>query len=132
MSRMTCLMLPATGALCDSGSDKTWMGWLNDGFPDEAVKAAADLTIRAEGLVQGLKPTASIPSDVDVVCSGGGNYDGYYMGVSMILQRAQNLTVHRYAGASAGGMMPFELSLKGEKDTLEEHLAYGILMDQYR
>jgi hypothetical protein len=29
-------------------------------------------------------------------------------------------------------MMPFEVSLKGEQETLQEHLAYGMLMDQYR
>jgi len=128
MTRMSCLMVTLTGVLSDS--DTTWMGWLNNGFPDAAVKAAAELTTRAEGLVQGLQQTASIPQDVDVVCGGGGNYDGYYMGVSMVLQRAQKLTVHRYAGASAGGMMPFEVSLKGEQETLQEHLAYGMLMDQ--
>ena len=36
--------------------------------------------------------------DVDVVISGGGNLDAYYMGVQQILSRVQrksNLTLHR-------------------------------------
>ena len=35
------------------------------------------------------------------------------------------------AGASAGGMMPFELVLKGETSTLCMHLAYGVLEESH-
>jgi hypothetical protein len=69
------------------------------------------------------------------VCSGGGNYDAFYMGAHMVLDRVAqasgDLTLHRYAGSSAGGMMSFELALKGERLTLEHHLAYGVLTGRH-
>lgn len=107
------------------------MKWLEAGFPDEAIQSAQNLSARADHLVAGVDKL-DIPNEVDVVCGGGGNYDGYYMGVSMVLQRMQSkIIVERYAGASAGGMMPFEVALKGEQQTLQMHLAYGILMQKY-
>jgi len=41
------------------------------------------------------------------------------------------LKVHRYSGASAGGMMPYEFVLKGEKTTVATHFSYGELCGQY-
>jgi len=64
-------------------------------------------------------------SNVDVVVSGGGNYDAFYMGVQMILSRVSAVGISRYAGTSAGGMMPFEVALRGERDTLLSHLSWG-------
>jgi hypothetical protein len=71
-------------------------------------------------------------SDVDVVCSGGGNYDAFYMGFYMVLSKLAEMhpeavAVHRFAGVSAGGMMPFEVALKGLEATLVSHLSYGVL-----
>jgi len=119
--------VPARG----EDGDALWMGWLENGFPNDAVLVAQNLTSRAAVVAHTLPQKLSVPTDIDVVCGGGGNYDGYYMGVSMVLSRVNYLNVHRYAGASAGGMMPFEIALKGELQTLQEHLSYGILMAKY-
>ncbi|GMH79111.1 hypothetical protein TL16_g08034 [Triparma laevis f. inornata] len=71
-------------------------------------------------------------ADIDVVVSGGGNLDALWMGASMILSRISSANVKRYAGVSAGGMMPFEISLKGEMATLESHLSYSIISRDYK
>ena len=71
---------------------------------------------------------------VYVVCSGGGNIDAYYMGVAMVLSRLEArgvLTQERTAGVSAGGMLPFEIELKGEVATLTDHLTYGVLLEEH-
>lgn len=99
--------------------------------PKEAVTAAATLEARATSLVNGLSPAHKLPAELDVVVSGGGNLDGYYMGVSMVLRRLKGVTVKRYAGASAGGMMPFEEALMGQKWTLLLHLAFGVVQDKH-
>jgi len=62
--------------------------------------------------------------DIDVVVSGGGNYDAFYMGVHMVLDRLSDKLgddprISRYGGVSAGGMMPFEIKLKGTEDKTE-------------
>ena len=41
---------------------------------------------------------------MDVVISGGANYDAYYFGVAQVFARVKNMTQVRFAGASAGGM----------------------------
>jgi len=70
-----------------------------------------------------------------VVISGGGNFDAYYMGAYMVLARAAarsgDFAVRRFAGASAGGMMPFEIALKGEQATLLTHHAYALLEETW-
>ena len=52
------------------------------------------------------------------------------MGVRLVLERlpGATLTAKRWAGVSAGGMMPFELALKGTQTTLLNHLSYAVLM----
>merc|ERR1711988_653390 len=92
--------------------------------PVEAVDAAKALESRADQLVASLGNAHKLPSDIDVVVSGGGNLDGYYMGVSLVLQRLRGVSVKRYAGASAGGMMPFEEELMGQHWTLLLHLSF--------
>jgi hypothetical protein len=44
---------------------------------------------------------------------------------------SKQFAFRRFAGASAGGMMPFELALKGEQATLMTHHAYGLLEEQW-
>ena len=61
-----------------------------------------------------------------------GNHDAFYMGIQMILSRLEadpdiDIKSMRYAGASAGGQMPFEVALRGEHHTLLTHLSYGVL-----
>ena len=87
--------------------------------PQEAVDLATELTERAVQAVEGLYANdpnvpLALSGDIDVVVSGGGNYDAYYMGIAMVLERAKTrpdgseaFVIHRHAGASAGGMMPF-------------------------
>ena len=115
--------------------DATWMNYLNNP-PAAATQAATTLGNRADAIVAALKKdhamarrTSSL-ADIDAVISGGGNLDAYWFGARMVLSRlaaTTNVTVHRRAGASAGGMLPFEIALKGEALTLEHHLAYGLL-----
>lgn len=116
--------------------DKVWTQWLSSP-PAVAVKAAANLTERADWLVSQYlsgNVTLSIPGTVDVVVSGGGTLDAYFMGGYMILHRLEKmgkLNISRFAGPSAGGMMPFELLLRGENLTLVNRLAYSFLEQQF-
>ena len=98
--------------------DDTWMQFLSSP-PLASVELAQQLQARANGLAQGLAAdkNLSLHNELDVVISGGGNYDAYYMGIRMVLGRVSELdsssfTTVRHAGASAGGMMPFEVALK--------------------
>ena len=80
--------------------------------PQEAVDLANELTQRAQSEVEGLYATdpsiqLALSGDIDVVVSGGGNYDAYYMGIAMVLERAKTrpdgseaFVIHRHAGAS--------------------------------
>ena len=83
---------------------------------------AAELGATADALASTLAHRSlALNGEMDVVVSGGGNYDAYYMGVRMVLERAassnsSNFTLMRRAGASAGGMMPFEVA-KRDTDT---------------
>lgn len=149
--------LATTQALGDVAVDKQWMDWLNTP-PPEVVQEAALLNARADQITAELlaTPSANLSlGEIDVVVSGGGNWDGYFMGVQMLLSRLEaatarsqpgsqdtwsiagsgthvaNVTVVRHAGASAGGMMPFEVALKGENLTLQHHLAYGLLEQSF-
>ena len=108
----------------------SWRAWL-ESPPAASVATAANLTARANAIAASVGTSRRVPTEVDVVVSGGGNYDAYYMGASMIFARAAALRQMRFAGASAGGMMPFELALKGELVTLTTHLAYGLLEEQW-
>lgn len=113
-----------------SAVDDQWMKYLENP-PPEAVTRVQELQKRADTLVaNNLTTTLFAGRDVDVVISGGANYDAYYFGVAQIFSRA-NLSQVRFAGASAGGMAPFELVLKGETKTLQEHLAYGVLQNEF-
>eukprot|EP00039_Didymoeca_costata_P029365 m.24341 g.24341 ORF g.24341 m.24341 type:complete len:323 (+) comp7600_c0_seq1:92-1060(+) len=118
--------------------DQQWKEWLETP-PPQAIQAGSALYERAQQLISSL-PSQVLSGtglgDIDVVVSGGGDYDGFYMGIHMILDlvQAKNsklLHVTRWGGASAGGMMPFELALKGTNITLLHHLAYGYLEDVY-
>jgi len=136
-----------------SNVDDQWMKYLEDP-PEEALKRYSELSERADVLVrENISSFVLEGREVDVVISGGANYDAYYLGVAQVFSRV-NLTQVRFAGASAGttislslslslslshththshtgGMAPFELTLKGEKETLVEHLSYGILQEEY-
>jgi hypothetical protein len=100
------------------------------------VTRAEALTSRADTIAASLSssPLNINLEDIDVVCSGGGNYDAFYMGVHMILDRVaanKGWNIHRHAGVSAGGMMPMEIALKSESTTLKSHLSYGVLSAQF-
>ena len=144
---LLCLAALLLSAVADSSLDKQWMSFLETP-PRAATQMAAFLSARADSIVKSLmnsnnnttnsRGSSRIQSqifvglgEVDVVVSGGANWDAYYMGIQMLLSRLQqggfNVTVNRYRGASAGGMMPFEVALKGEILTLQHHLAYGYL-----
>ena len=72
--------------------DDTWQKWL-EAPPREAFDAAANLTARADEIVEALlndtDAQAKIDAlgDVDMVVSGGGNLDSYYMGIHLIVER---------------------------------------------
>lgn len=115
--------------------DATWSKYLEQP-PEQAAALARELAQRADGLAAVLPRSGlALHGDLDVVVSGGGDYDAYYMGIAMVLDRAARLsggfTMQRYAGASAGGMMPFEWQLKGENATVMTHLAYGVLTGEF-
>lgn len=129
VSLRLALLLLVHGA-ARGGLDEEWLGYLSSP-PTAAVEAGKNLTLRADRIAEGLGKELRITGDVDVVVSGGGNFDGYYMGIAMVMSRVSGVRVHRYAGVSAGGMMPFEIELKGEKTTLLTHLAYGALTAEH-
>jgi len=99
--------------------------------PAEAASIAQNLSSSADGIAASLPAQLQVRGDFDVSVSGGGNFDAYYMGVSMVFSRVKAVRQHRFTGASAGGMMPYELVLKGESATLQTHLAYGVLTSLY-
>lgn len=110
--------------------DDMWMQFL-EAPPDVSVSLAQELNDRADELAATLPDDLAVAGDIDFSISGGGNFDAYYMGVQMVFNRVKALSMHRYTGASAGGMMPFELVLKGENTTLLTHLSYGELTARF-
>lgn len=110
--------------------DNCWMSYLRSP-PQAAVALAQNLAASADAVVDSLPSQLEVTGDFDVSISGGGNYDAYYMGVSMVFSRVRSIKQHRFIGASAGGMMPFELQLKSENTTLLTHLSYGLLAAEY-
>ena len=109
--------------------DDTWSTYLEEP-PSKAVSLSEKLASRADNLVAGLVVKSSpLVSVFDVVCSGGGDLNAYYMGAEMIIKRL-DLPEERHAGASAGGWMSLELALKKEQITLENYLSYGVLQEE--
>lgn len=102
-----------------------------DSPPKAAVDLGQELSGRADSIAASLPSSLKITGDFDVSVSGGGNYDAYWLGISMVLNRVSAVRQHRFTGASAGGMMPFEQLLKGENTTLLTHLSYGVLTGLY-
>ncbi|GMI14254.1 hypothetical protein TrVE_jg1145 [Triparma verrucosa] len=133
-SALAALVATAAQISAATDIDDAWRSMLVEP-PSEAIDAANELQQRADSIADSLKKIelAYDLTDIDVVCSGGGNYDAFYMGASMVLSRLSKdqANVARWAGVSAGGMMPFEIALKGETTTLESHLSYGVLSAQY-
>ena len=134
---MRLLLVVAAALAAASNVDDQWMAWLEQP-PPAAVAAAALLASRADGIVSALP--RSLPSPLgtaDVVVSGGGNLDGFYMGVHMVLVRAMRANAStvapvRWRGDSAGGMMPFELALKvGQLFPLLQSLLFIIYLFIY-
>lgn len=111
--------------------DEVWESYFRDLTPS-SLDQTGRLLRRAEVLAAKLNSlNLSVRGDVDVVVSGGGNLDAYYLGVQTVFNRIATLRIHRFSGASAGGMMPFEFLLKGETRTVATHLAYGELCQKY-
>mmetsp|Transcript_2898 Transcript_2898/g.6099 ORF Transcript_2898/g.6099 Transcript_2898/m.6099 type:complete len:433 (+) Transcript_2898:69-1367(+) len=122
------------GSCCSEPSlniDDAWRQYLETP-PNEVKNLAMTLEKEADDLAATFGSMAVDLSDIDVVVSGGGNLDAFWMGASMILSRISSANVKRQAGVSAGGMMPFEIALKGELNTLESHLSYGIITRDYK
>jgi hypothetical protein len=83
-------------------------------FADEEVgKLIAEMAIgRVNNGMFGVNGSREY-KEIDVVISGGGNYDGYALGVGMVLSRLhQWLEVKRWGGTSGGGQMGFEFALR--------------------
>ena len=73
--------------------DKQWQAWL-DAPPPKSATLAADLQARADNVTAQLlhsKQAALLSSgalgDIDLVCSGGGDLNAYYLGMHMVLSR---------------------------------------------
>lgn len=132
MGRQSATLLCLLGA-CNGQSndaiDKTWQSYL-DNPPAKAVSLAEELATRADGVAKSLNTTAlSIEGEFDMVCSGGGDLNAYYLGIDMVVKRA-GLQERRHGGASGGGWITFELALKGENRTLASYLSYGMLQEE--
>ena len=122
------------GSCCSEPStniDFAWRSYLETS-PDEVKNLAQTLEKEADDLAATVNSLAVDLSDIDVVVSGGGNLDAFWLGAAMILSRIDSADLKRQAGASAGGMMPFEIALKGESETLESHLSYGVITRDYK
>jgi len=118
-----------------SKMDFKWLADL-DTPQSAAIQSVANLQERADKKVASLGAgIVETLGEIDVVVSGGGNFDGYYAGVHMLLSRLESASGTfkrtRFAGVSAGGMMPFEFVLKGENLTLAHHADYGLLQEQH-
>jgi len=113
-----------------SSMDKQWQSWL-DSPPQNATKLAADLQGRANGIVSSIGAIPSILKNLDLVCSGGGDLNAYYLGMDMIFSRIPSINQHRRGGASGGGWITFEMALKGEQRTLQSYLSYGMLQEMF-
>ena len=76
----------------DTSLDDQWMDWL-ESPPQQAIDVAANLSARADQIVESLlndeNTEAAIDElgDVDMVVSGGGNLDTYYMGIHLVVER---------------------------------------------
>ena len=139
---VAALFLVSSSPASAESIDDRWNSYLQQS-PQRAVDMRNTLASRADSLVEGLSSSSSsiaasnftLPADIDVVCSGGGFLDFYYMGVAQILSRLETKTkatrVHRYAGASAGGMTPFQWALSGENSTVDLHFAFGIIQEDW-
>merc|ERR1719253_1081373 len=112
------------------GVDARWREYL-ESPPPAALSALQRLKERAAHAVANWTTPYAVTGEVDVVVSGGGNLDAYYLGAQMVFTRA-GLQAVRHAGASAGGMMPFEFALKGEDTTAAQHIAYGVLCAEFK
>jgi len=113
--------------------DAAWRAWL-DAPPERARNLTAALAARADQVAASISEAGSDAlGDVDLVCSGGGDLNAYYLGIEMVLSRVaaatSTLRQHRRGGASGGGWIIFELALKGEARTLESYLSYGMLQE---
>ena len=120
-------------AASNSEVDNAWSTYFRYGT-SQASALTKMLLSRADSVAAPLRSDTAnltVRGDIDVVVSGGGNLDAYYLGAQMVYSRVPSLRIHRFAGASAGGMMPFEFALKGEALTTMTHLAYGQLCEEF-
>ena len=116
-----------------SNVDDDWLNYLETP-PARAVSLAQNLSSRAANVASRVKAswnhTGPLATNFDVVCSGGGDLNAYYLGIESIFRRLR-LPEQRHAGASAGGWLSFELALKGEETSLLNYLSYGVLEERY-
>ena len=141
-SHLLLLFLTCSVAAASDPIDKTWQQYL-DTPPQKALNLTAALESRADATAAALLANLSatgmtlfIQTPFDVVCSGGGDLDAYYIGIEQIFRRvkASNgtslLDVRRHAGASAGGWISFEnkqdygIVTEGDTDLFNQ---YGVI-----
>ena len=127
---LLALLLTATlcGHLCGAARaaqaadpiDAKWSQYL-DSPPAAAVSLAAALEARADNVTASLLNAGAGSFNVslgsfDVVCSGGGDLNAYYMGIEQVLSRLEarvpTMREHRHGGVSAGGWMSFENAVR--------------------
>eukprot|EP00808_Paulinella_micropora_P017858 g46446.t1 len=125
--------------------DEQWLVWL-DSPPPLARRLAAVLAARAQRLAsawlsreeqleqKGVAARRFFPRDVDMVVSGSGFKALYYLGVMQVLESLVargRLTFHRFAGGSSGAQTPCQILMTNLTNTVEVHLAYGLLCQRY-
>ena len=93
---------------------------------------ADELTSRAKEIAKRVSANGSkYTGDFDLVISGGGDLDGYAMGVIMVASHVLGLSLERFSGASAGGELLLEVALRGGTETLASHLSYGMIQEAF-
>lgn len=114
--------------------DDTWLRYLAD--PPELVQSeAAALIERAQHLAGNLtldgSAMAALPDELDLVCSGGGLWSMYFLGLHQVLaelERLNKTALHRMSGASGGAEVAFRLALiRDEQIVAAQNLAYAVL-----
>ena len=114
-----------------------WQAVLDGDPPPEVAAERTRLLERAAALVADLKPQtwtrrgdapSETPEPVDCTVEGSGFLSLYYLGVHSVASRCVRIV--RYAGASSGAQAPFQQLLQGEAQTIDTHLAHGLLCDR--
>ena len=121
----------AASALSWARSRATWRALLRS-TPQEVVERRSGLTSRAQGLAAACT-CANLPPELDVVIAGSGFMGLYYLGVQSLLtalEETGRVRLRRYAGASSGAQLPFQILLTDLPSTIDCYLSYGVLCER--